>query len=91
MESQDCKQFGNAYLKIGLNVTSKDHDLFAHCAPFLEPKNCGAGKYNEQAAESAHAEWNKFWGDRCLENENYDENLLDYAVRFNSRHIGAKK
>ena len=91
------KHFAQTYLKLGLNVTPKSHDLFAHTIQFLEFMkskgiNKGLAYWGEQAVESVHRAWDELWENqsRELNHPDYAKQLFLNCVRFSSRRIGTK-
>ena len=48
---EDIAKFKEAYLKLGINITTKAHMVFEHIAEFFKRKNNGKGLgfYSEQA------------------------------------------
>ena len=91
----DIKTFAHAYKKLDLNVTPKAHDLFAHTVQFLEfMKSKGIFKglsyYGEQTVEGVHRAWDALWEDqsRQLTHVDYEKQLLQNVIRFNSRRVG---
>ena len=91
------KSFAQAYKKLGLNVTPKSHDLFAHTIQFLEFMkskgiNKGLAYWGEQAVESVHRAWDELWENqsRELNHPDYAKQLFLNCVRFSSRRIGTK-
>ena len=49
--AEDIAKFKEAYLKLGINITTKAHMVFEHIAEFFKRKNNGKGLgyYSEQA------------------------------------------
>ena len=48
---EDIAKFKEAYLKVGINITTKAHIVFEHIAEFFKRQNNGKGLgyYSEQA------------------------------------------
>ena len=95
---EHIKTFANAYKKLGLNVTPKAHDLFAHTVQFLEFMkskgfNKGLSYYGEQTVEGVHRAWDAQWEgqSRQLTHPDYEKQLLLNVIRFNSRRVGSNK
>lgn len=71
--------------------TLKIHVLLCHLIQSLDYlSDYGLGVWSEQAGESVHREFLKFW-ERfkivMIENDRYPEKLLKAVVEFSSRHI----
>ena len=89
------KHFAQTYLKLGLSVTPKAHELFAHTIQFLEFMkskgiNKGLAYWGEQAVESVHRAWDEIWepSSRELNHPDYAKQLFITCVRFSSRRVG---
>lgn len=76
---------------IDVTETLKIHVLISHvieCLEFLF--EYGLGVWSEQAGESVHSEFLKFWSRykiNDIESEGYLDNLFDAVVEFSLRHI----
>ena len=84
------KSFYDAYCDLGIIVTPKIHILVKHVPEFCKMKNASLSLFSEQASESVHANFKKFWERRkvkSLDNQNYTKALFDSVVEFNSFHI----
>lgn len=81
----------------GLNDTQQDHlkelqrVVFEHLDHGLHFLNgASLGMYSEQAGESVHREFLKYWAKyqiNVLEQENYCKQLKKAVVEFSSRHL----
>ena len=86
--------FLSKYKALNLSLTPKVH-LLSHIKEFLERKsllgfhNVGLGFFSEQAFESCHASWKKYWSRWCVgsDHQEYNSRLLKAVVSFNSSHI----
>lgn len=85
----DIKLFKVAYEALQISVTPKVHIIFEHVPQFCEEKNCGLGKFSEQASESVHADFKKTWIHYAIpqSHEHFDEHLLQAVIKYNSLHL----
>ena len=86
------RDFGLAYLQLGIPVTSKVHSVLVHVKQFLTKHDGqGLGVWSEQASESVHHDFCNFWVNgkykRTLTHEKYAVQLLNCLVSYNSRHV----
>ena len=76
---------------IDVSLSLKLHVLFCHLEKSLDYlKGYGLGVWSEQAGESIHREFFKFWNYykiNCMENVSYSTNLLRAVIAFSSRHL----
>ena len=94
---KEIRILGKLWLKAGLSFTSKAHVLFAHVAQFLQFKNPqngpkrGLGFWSEQASETVHSDFEKFWQQgykRVLGlDANYRDKSLECIIAYASKHI----
>ena len=85
------------WLELGIKVTPKAHALFVHVAQFLNFQNKdqavkrGLGFWSEQASESVHSDFQKFWLGGCYKREfgaaDYVEKTLECIIKYASKHI----
>ena len=82
-------RFRQAYLNLGIPVTTKVHAIFVHVAPFCRSQGEGLGVVSEQAAESAHADFARTWRRYKVApaNAEYLAQLLRATLSYNCRHI----
>ena len=81
-------QFEEAFLRTGLNCSTKVHIVCRHVIPFISeylPDGIGLGAVSEQAAESAHSRFEKVWRNyQCSEFlELYGQNFLNAVKEIN--------
>ena len=74
--------------KAQLSFIFKHHSLFEHLPYYADKyKAFGLGKYNEQAMESSHHQWNVRSGNYFIDVQNPDFDKVFYAgVTWNSRN-----
>lgn len=78
------------YKALDMAQTLKIHIVLEHLVSglkFLE--GCGFGPWSEQAGETVHSEFEKYWEKyriNCPENSNYAEHIKLATVEFSSRH-----
>lgn len=79
------------YPATGLSNTLKIHVLLEHLEHGLHFLNgASLGMYSEQAGESVHREFLKYWSKyqiNYLESDNYVHYLKKAVVEFSSRHL----
>ena len=83
-------KFSQAFMELGISTTPKIHILIYHVPQFCKSKGEALGIYSEQASESVHSIFEKFWQRRKVtdfKNPNYSSALYDTIVEFNSFHI----
>ena len=85
------EKFKLAYKSTGVSETLKVHVIMEHlknCLSYLDGR--GLGLWSEQAGESVHREFLKFWDKykiNLLEDSSYAERLKRAVVEFSSLHI----
>ena len=87
---EDIIKFKAAYLELDIPITPKLHIIFDHITPFCESHGKSLGIFSEQATESIHADFNKFWQKykvTNIENESYRPALELAATAYNSKHL----
>lgn len=90
--SSCIKELKRALLATEVSETLKIHVVLEHveeCLGFLE-YDTGLGVWSEQAGESAHREFLKYWNKRKINNMGnplYPTRLRDAVVEFSSKHV----
>lgn len=89
---RECvKELKRNYPATGLSFTLKVHVLLEHLEHGLHFLNGNSlGMWSEQAGESVHREFLKYWSKyeiNNLESENYPKQLKKAVVEFSSRHL----
>jgi hypothetical protein len=81
--------FKNSYLDLDVPVTPKVHSVFFHVEEFCSKNQRALGFYSEQAMESVHYEFKKFWEKHKVKETHteYSKHLLNAVCEFNSSHI----
>lgn len=85
----DIANFREAYLALGIPITPKVHIVLNHIIDFCESRGKGLGAYSEQATESAHYEFKKYF-DRVRvspEHPEYPQHLLKAMLLMNSKNL----
>ena len=76
--------------QLPVSITPKLHILFFHVPEFIRRKNSPLGVFSEQASESVHQDYQKFWDmryKRDVSHPDYSNQLLKSIVEYNSKHI----
>ena len=88
---EECiAKFEAAYTKLGLAVTPKVHLLTEHAIEDIEEHGLGLGLFNESAAESLHADFDRFYQRYAVKDIHSDAYLrkLQMAVSaYNASHM----
>lgn len=87
---QCLKEFEDAYMALGLNVTPKAHLLFSHAIEDICKHGQGLGLFNEAAAESIHSDFDKFYQRytvKDIRSPSYITKLQSAVTPYNARHI----
>ena len=84
------KNFKNSCKSLPISITPKIHILFFHVPEFIRRRKMPLGIFSEQASESVHHDFQKFWNTRYkreMNNPNYSNQLLRSIIEYNSKHI----
>ena len=91
---QDYARFIQAFKEscahLPVSITPKLHILFFHVPEFIHRKGMPLGFFSEQASESVHHDFQKFWDSRYkreMSHPLYHDKLLRSVVEYNSKHI----
>lgn len=82
-------KFKKNYLNLNITVTPKMHVVFHHVKDFCKKHGTGLGFFSEQAVESVHSDFEKYWTEYKVfkEHDNYAGKLWKNVVSYNSHHI----
>ena len=84
------RNFKESCEHLPVTITPKLHILFFHVPEFIRRKNMPLGVFSEQASESVHQDFQKFWDTRykrAMGHPEYSNKLLKSIVEYNSKHI----
>ena len=77
-------------MDLGLKVTPKVHLLFCHAMDDIDKHGQGLGLFNESAAESIHADFDRFYQRYAVKDINspsYLKKLQSAITAYNASHV----
>jgi hypothetical protein len=86
----DIEALRKSYMAINIPVTTAAHVVFDHVPQFCLYTHSSLGPYSEQASETVHTDFLQMWNNGKRTNpssSNYNQQLCDAVVRYNSRHL----
>ena len=83
-------QFTRDYKSLNISITPKVHIIMDHIVPFIEEIEQPLGIYSEQASESVHADFTKFWEKykvKFIHNPSYNRQIYNACLAYNAKHL----